>query len=50
MFSEEERSTSPNDTLFSAISKDEINKTETKFKQIHCNDGVLKINTDTLNY
>lgn len=33
-----------------AISKDEINKTETKFKQIHFNYGMLKINTDVLNY
>lgn len=40
----------PNDTLSSAISKEEINKTETKFKQIHRSCGMLKINTDTLNY
>lgn len=28
----------------------EINKTETKFKQIHFNPGMLKINTEVLNY
>lgn len=33
-----------------AISKEEINKTETRFKQIHFNYGMLKINTDVLNY
>lgn len=50
-----EKTVSSNDTLSRrgrkhAISKEEINKTETKFKQIHSNCGVLKINTDMLNY
>lgn len=52
---EDRKTVSSNDTLFiggrkHAISKEEINKTETKFKQIHSNYGVLKINTDVLNY
>lgn len=32
------------------IWKEEINKTETKFKQIYFNRITLKINTDMLNY
>lgn len=52
---EDLKAVSANDTLSRggrkhAISKEEINKTETKFKQIHFNCGALKINTDVLNY
>lgn len=49
------RTVSSHDTLSGgerkhAISKEEINKTETKFKQIHSNDGMLKIYTEVFNY
>lgn len=51
--SEDRNVASSNDTLFQMkekISKEDINKTETKFKQIHFKCGKLKINTDVLNY